>query len=82
MIEKHIILEDIDPVMFYGANNVHLQMLKSLYPKLRINGRGDVLRLLGDEEEMCAIEENIEKMRRHLLKYNNISEEDIISRHS
>ena len=78
MIEKHIILEDIDPVMFYGANNVHLQMLKSLYPKLRINGRGDVLRLLGDEEEMCAIEENIEKMRRHLLKYNNISEEDIL----
>ena len=64
--------------MFYGANNVHLQMLKSLYPKLRINGRGDVLRLLGDEEEMCAIEENIEKMRRHLLKYNNISEEDIL----
>ena len=78
MIEKHIILEDIDPVMFYGANNVHLQMLKSLYPKLRINGRGDVLRLLGDEEEMCAIEENIEKMRQHLLKYNNISEEDIL----
>ena len=78
MIEKHIILEDIDPVMFYGANNVHLQMLKSLYPKLRINGRGDVLRLLGDEEEMCAIEENIEKMRQHLLKYNYISEEDIL----
>lgn len=64
--------------MFYGANNVHLHMLNSLYPKLRINGRGDVLRLLGDEEEMCAIEENIEKMRRHLLKYNNISEEDIL----
>lgn len=78
MIEKHIILEDIDPVMFYGASNVHLQMLKSLYPKLRINGRGDVLRLLGDEEEMCAIEENIEKMRQHLLKYNYISEEDIL----
>lgn len=78
MIEKHIILEDIDPVMFYGANNVHLQMLKSLYPKLRINGRGDVLRLLGDEGEMCAIEENIEKMRQHLLKYNYISEEDIL----
>ena len=64
--------------MFYGANNVHLQMLKSLYPKLRINGRGDVLRLLGDEGEMCAIEENIEKMRQHLLKYNYISEEDIL----
>ena len=78
MIEKHIILEDVDPVMFYGANNAHLQMLKSLYPKLRINARGNVIRLLGDEEEMCAIEENIEKMRRHLLKYNSMTEEDIL----
>ena len=36
MIEKHIILEDIDLVTFYGVLNVHLQMIKALYPKLRI----------------------------------------------
>lgn len=39
MIEKHIVLEDIDPVTFYGVNNGHLQMIKSLYPKTRI-GKG------------------------------------------
>lgn len=78
MIEKHIIIEDVDPVMFYGVNNVHLQMLKSLFPKLRINARGNVMRVLGDEEEMCTFEENIEKMRLHLLKYNNIGDEDIL----
>lgn len=78
MIEKHIILEDIDPVMFYGVNNAHLQMVKSLFPKLRINGRGNVIRVLGDEEEMCQFEENIETMRLHLLKYNSIGDEDIL----
>lgn len=78
MIEKHIIIEDVDPVMFYGVNNVHLQMLKSLFPKLRINARGNVIRILGDEEEMCQFEEDIEKMRRHLLKYNTIGDEDIL----
>lgn len=78
MIEKHIIIEDVDPVMFYGVNNAHLQMLKSLFPKLRINARGNVMRVLGDEEEMCTFEENIEKMRLHLLKYNNIGDEDIL----
>lgn len=78
MIEKHIVIEDVDPVMFYGVNNGHLQMLKSLFPKLRINARGNVIRLLGDEEEMCQAEEDIETMRRHLLKYNSISEEDIL----
>lgn len=64
--------------MFYGVGNVHLQMLKSLFPKLRINARGDVIRVLGDEEEMCQFEENIETMRKHLIKFNSISEEDII----
>ena len=28
MIEKHIVLEDIDPVIFYGPNNAHIQMIK------------------------------------------------------
>lgn len=78
LIEKHIVLEDIDPVMFYGVNNAHLQMIKSLYPKLRIVARDNVLRVLGDEEEMAKAEEDIEQMRKHLVKYNMLSEEDIL----
>lgn len=78
MIEKHIVLEDIDPVMFYGVNNAHLQMIKSLYPKLRIVARDNVIRVLGDEEEMAKVEEDIEQMRKHLLKYNMLNDEDIL----
>ena len=78
MIEKHIVLEDIDPVTFYGVNNSHLQMVRSLYPKLRIMARDNVIRVLGDEEVMCQFEEDIEKMRHHVLKYNVITEEDIL----
>lgn len=78
MIEKHIVLEDIDSVMFYGVNNAHLQMIKSLYPKLRIVARDNVIRVLGDEEEMAKVEEDIEQMRKHLLKYNMLNDEDIL----
>ena len=78
MIEKHIVLEDIYPVMFYGVNNAHLQMIKSLYPKLRIVARDNVIRVLGDEEEMAKVEEDIEQMRKHLLKYNMLNDEDIL----
>ncbi len=78
MTEKHIVLEDIDPLMFYGVNNAHLQMVKSLFPKLRIVARDNVLRLLGDEEEMAKAEEDIEAMRKHILRYNTIAEEDIL----
>ena len=78
MIEKHIILEDIDPIMFYGINNVHLQMIRSLYPKVRIMARGNVIRILGDEDEIADIEESIGKICKHILKYNTINEEDIL----
>ncbi len=78
LIEKHIVLEDIDPMIFFGVNNSHLQMIKSLYPKLRIVARDNVIRVLGDEEEMTIIEENIEKMRKHVLKFNSINDEDIL----
>ena len=79
MIEKHIVLEDIDPVMLYGVNNAHLQVIKGLYPKLRIVARDNVLRVLGDEEQMATFERQIEKIRLHVLKYNAIGEEDIIN---
>lgn len=78
MIEKHIILEDIDPVAFYGVGNGHLQMLKSLFPKLRIVARDNVIRVLGDEDETLAFQEHVETMRKHILKYNSIGEEDIL----
>ena len=64
--------------MFYGVGNCHLQMVKSLFPKLRIMARGNVLRVLGDEEEIAKIEEDVETMRKHLLTHNTISEEDIL----
>lgn len=78
LIEKHIILEDIDPLIFYGVNNSHLQMIKSLFPKLRIVARDNVMRLLGDEEEMAKAEEDIEIIRKHVLKYNSLNDEDIL----
>ena len=78
LIEKHIVLEDIDPVVFYGVGNGHLQMIKSLFPKLRIVARDNVIRILGDEEEMVKIEEDMETMRKHVERYNTITAEDIL----
>ena len=78
LIEKHIVLEDIDPVIFYGVGNGHLQMIRSLYPKLRIMARDNVIRVLGDEEQMAAFEESVEKLRAHVLRFNSLGDEDIL----
>ncbi|MGN1217971.1 MAG: PhoH family protein [Phocaeicola sp.] len=78
MIEKHIVLEDIDPVIFYGVNNTNMQMIKALFPKLRIVARGNVIKIMGDEEEMCAFEEAVTALEKHCSIYNSLNEEVIL----
>lgn len=78
MTEKHIVLEDVDPVIFYGVNNVNMQMIKALYPKLRIVARGNIIKVMGDEEEMASFDENITRLQQHCIKYNQLTEEDIL----
>ena len=67
MIEKHIVLEDIDPVIFYGVNNANMQMIKALFPKLRIVARGDVHKLhhAYDFENRCSM------FTRHILVHRS-----------
>ena len=78
MIEKLIVLEDVDPIIFYGVNNTNMQLIKALYPKLRIIARGNVIKVLGDEEELCAFEENIGKLQKYCSEFNSLKEEVII----
>lgn len=78
MLEKHILIEDIDPLLLYGVNNINMQMLKALYPKLRIVARGNVIHVMGDELEMCAFEEIVAKLQKHINKYNSLTEEELL----
>ena len=78
MVEKHIILEDIEPVAFYGVGNAHLQILKSLFPKLRIVARDNVLKVLGDANDLDAFEKHIEHLRQHLYQFNKLDVEDLL----
>lgn len=79
MIEKHFILEEADPAIFYGANNTNIKMLRALCPKLRIMARDNVVRVMGGEEDMAAFEEVFLKLEKHCTKFNRLQEEDILN---
>ena len=66
-------MEDIDPVAFYGIGNSHLQMIRSLFPKLRIVARDNVVRVLGDDNDITVFQDKIELMRKHVLKFTRTS---------
>ena len=79
MIEKHFILEEADPVIFYGANNANIKLLRALCPKLRLMARDNVVRVMGDEVEMANFEEVFQKLEKHCTKFNSLTEEDIVN---
>ena len=78
MIERNFILDGIDLVGFYGAGNVHLQMLKRLHPKLRIVARDNIIRAMGDEEELERFGKVFNLLKEYCHKYNSLNEEAII----
>lgn len=77
MIERVIILENIDPVVFYGVNNCNMQLIKTLFPKLRLMARGHVLKVIGDENETAIFEQKIKELEKYCTEYNLLNEEII-----
>ena len=78
MIERIYILETVDPVIFYGVNNSNMQLIKTLFPKLRIVARGNVMKVIGDEEESELFLKKIREIEKYCEEYNTLTEEVII----
>ena len=45
-------------------------MIKSLFPKVRIVARDNVIKVLGDEEQIAKLEGDVENLRKHISKFN------------
>ena len=78
MIERIYILESVDPVIFYGVNNVNMQLIKTLFPKLRIVARGNVMKVRGDEEESELFLKKIREVEKYCEEFNSLSEDVIL----
>ncbi|MBR1387591.1 MAG: PhoH family protein [Alloprevotella sp.] len=78
MIEQTYIIDKADPQILWGVKNVNLKMLKSLYPKLRLLARDNVLKVLGDEEALSTFEEVLSELQQHCLHFNSLAEKDIL----
>ena len=78
MIEKVFVLEEVAPVVFYGAGNANMRMIKSLFPKLRILARDNIVKAMGSEDDIRAFSTLYDKLVEHCAKYNALNEEDIV----
>ena len=78
MIERIYILESVDPVIFYGVNNSNMQLIKTLFPKLRIVARGNVMKVIGDEDESELFLKKLREVEKYCEEFNSLSEDVIL----
>ncbi len=78
MNERTVIIDQIDPHTFYGVNNNNINLIRNLFPKLRVAARGNVIKVIGEENETLDFEEKIHKIEEYAVKYNKLTEDVII----
>ena len=78
MIERIVIIDNVDPVSFYGVNNCNMQLIRNLFPKLRMAARGSVIKVIGDDSETAQFEKKIKELEEYCVKYNKLTEEVIL----
>lgn len=78
MIERIVIIDQADPVSFYGVNNANMQLIRNLFPKLRMAARGSVIKVIGDDAETAEFEKKIKELEAFCAKYNKLTEEAIL----
>lgn len=77
-MEKQIYLEGIDPLEFYGVNNTHINLIKNLFPKIKINARGNSLYIQGEEKELVNFEKKFGLILEHYFQFNILTDDIII----
>jgi phosphate starvation-inducible protein PhoH and related proteins len=77
MSEKLFSLESYSPVEIYGINDRNLNVLRELFPKLRIVARDEIIRANGDDPEIESFEQILKILMIHYDKFGSINENDI-----
>jgi len=77
MSESVIKLEVGTPLEVYGPGDKNLNHIKEMFPKLKIVVRGDLIKLIGNQQEIDRFEKRFDLLLLHFDRFGKISEESI-----
>ncbi len=76
-MDKQILLEGIDPLEFFGVNNSKINLIKKLFPKIKITERGNSLFVQGEEKELLHFEKKFALILDHYFQFNSLTDQII-----
>ncbi len=74
-INKEILIEGVDPRELYGAQDIYLELMRELSPKVKVVARGSSLKALGAKRDVDAFERKMNALVEYYIKYGHISRE-------
>jgi len=77
MTESTFSLESYSPLEIFGINDRNINLLRELFPKLKIIARDDIIRINGDEQEIETFTQLFTSMLMFFDNYGRLEEDDI-----
>lgn len=77
MGEKVLSVEGYDPLVIFGANENKLEVIRRLFPQLKIIVRGEMIKLIGSDKAVQNFEAFFDKLLLHVEQYQTVSESDL-----
>ena len=76
MLDRIIYLEGIDPINIYGINNIRLEKIKQIFPKLQIIARDIEIKVKGTDKDITSLEDKIQLLTDYFQKFNTINDDE------
>jgi len=71
--ELNLSIENVDPVVIWGANNEYFEIFKKHFPKIKIVARGNEVKVLGDDKELNLFSQKFQEIINHVDKFQTLT---------
>lgn len=78
-MENLITLDPANVIGIYGHHNANIDLLRNIYPKLKITARGNEIKVIGEDSEVELFMSRFELLLKHFEQFGKINENDILN---
>lgn len=78
MNEKIISIEAFSPLEIYGVNDNNLNLIRSIFPQMKIIARGDTIKISGTDKDLEDFERRFYLLLASYDRFGKITENDIL----
>ncbi len=79
MAEKNIELISVEPIVLFGVNDAKLDYIRTFFPKLKIIARGNMIKVIGDLEQIIRFEDSIDAFQQYFKRYGTLTHANVES---